>query len=147
MHLLIIHNDEYSYTKQQERTIRGSLIRIDKGHGRIEEHYYRQLQISDWVSHSIEWKDLNTVIQVKRIRHEKGKTTEETQLYISSLPLDAQRAGKAIRNHWLIENRVHWVLDMSFNEDDSRIHRQHAPKNIAAILRFVMNLARFVTTI
>lgn len=120
---------------------------IDKGHGRIEERYYRQLQVNDWVSHAKSWKDLKTVIQVKRIRHEKGKTTEETQLYISSLPLDAARAGKSIRSHWSIENRAHWVLDMSFNEDDSRIRRQHAPENIAAIRRFVMNLARLDTSI
>ncbi|HFE39499.1 MAG TPA: ISAs1 family transposase [Gammaproteobacteria bacterium] len=120
---------------------------IEKGHGRIEERYYRQIIINDWLSAAVDWKDLTTLIEVKRTRHHKNKISNETQYYISSLPLDAVRAGKAIRSHWAIENRSHWVLDVTFSEDNSRIRRNNAPENMAAIRRFVMNLVKIDTTL
>jgi len=120
---------------------------IESGHGRIEERYYRQFQVNDWLSQAHSWTDLTTIIEVRRVRHHKDKTSEETQYYISSLPLDAERAGKAIRSHWAIENSSHWVLDVTFSEDDCRIRRNHAPENMAAIRRFVMNLAKIDTSV
>lgn len=124
-----------------------SFEQIDSGHGRIEERYYRQFQVNDWLSEAGAWKDLTTIIEVRRIRHHQNEKSEETQYYISSLPLDAQRAGHAIRSHWAIENSSHWVLDVTFSEDSSRIRRNNAPQNMAAIRRFVMNLVKIETTI
>lgn len=120
---------------------------IEKGHGRIEERYYRQIKINDWLTEAENWKDLTTIIEVRRVRHCNNKKSEETQYYISSLPLDAERAGHTIRSHWAIENSAHWVLDVTFSEDNSRIRRHHAPENMAAIRRFVMNLAKINTTL
>ena len=59
--------------------------------------------------------------------------------YISSLPPDAQKIGKAIRQHWSIENQLHWVLDVTFNEDDSRIRTKNAPLNFALLKRWSIN--------
>lgn len=77
-----------------------------------------------------------------RVRHEKGKESTEVAYYISSLVVDLPRIAKTIRSHWAIENASHWVLDMTFKEDDSRIRRGDAPENMATFMRFAMNLAR-----
>jgi predicted transposase YbfD/YdcC len=69
-------------------------------------------------------------------------TTTERRLYISSLPADAQRIAEAVRSHWGIENRMHWVLDVSFGEDESRIRKGDAPENMAVLRRIAMNLVR-----
>jgi Transposase DDE domain len=60
--------------------------------------------------------------------------------YLSSLPPDAQQLGKAIRQHWSIENQLHWVLDVTFGEDASRIRKGNAPENIALLKRWSINL-------
>lgn len=73
---------------------------------------------------------------VKSIREEKKKITTENRYYVSSLTLQPIRILKAIRSHWAIENTLHWVLDMSFNEDYSRIRKENAP-HIMAIFRHI----------
>ena len=60
--------------------------------------------------------------------------------YFSSLPCDAQRIGRAIRVHWGIENQLHWVLDMTFSEDASRIRTAHAPQNMALLKRLAISV-------
>ena len=64
--------------------------------------------------------------------------TEETQFFLSSLAADAQRIGRAIRLHWGIENQLHWVLDMTFGEDDSRIRKGHGPENMTLLRRMAI---------
>ena len=73
-------------------------------------------------------------------RETGGKTTVETRYFISSLPLDAGRFAYAVRSHWGIENRLHWVLDMTFRDDDSRVRKDGAPKNFAVMKHMAMNL-------
>ena len=70
----------------------------------------------------------------------KDKTTEETRYYISSLNDKPEKILKAIRSHWEIENSLHWVLDMSFNEDYSRIRKENAPHVMAIIRHMALNL-------
>ena len=83
---------------------------------------------------------LRTYVRVVRTRHLWNKTTTEVMFYLSSLPPDAQQLGKAIRQHWSIENQLHWVLDMTFGEDACRIRTGHAPENIALLKRWSINL-------
>jgi len=114
----------------------------DHGHGRIEVRRYTQLPITQWISEASHWKGAITIVEVERERHIKDKLQTETQYYISSLQPDVAAVADAIRSHWEVENKVHWVLDVTYREDDSRIRREHAAENMASLRRFVMNLAR-----
>ena len=115
---------------------------IDSGHGRIEERRYTQLPVTDWLAQCQGWVKVASIIEVTRTRHLGNKTSTETAYYISSLPVSPEKAATAIRKHWGIENSAHWVLDMTFKEDESRIRRGDAPENMATMRRFALNLAR-----
>ncbi|EDM3692492.1 hypothetical protein CSM81_23575 [Salmonella enterica subsp. enterica serovar Infantis] len=84
------------------------------------------------------------MIEFERERHisKTGEPSREKQYYISSLPPDVERIAGTIRSHWEVENKAHWVLDVTFNEDDSRIRAEDGAENVAVIRRFAMNLAR-----
>jgi predicted transposase YbfD/YdcC len=71
-----------------------------------------------------------------------AKTSVHRRYYITTLPADAKRIAHAIRNHWGIENRLHWVLDTSFREDESRVRTSNAPQNLAALRHIAINLIR-----
>ena len=85
------------------------------------------------------WAGLQSVVMVYRKRHLWNKVTEETQFFLTSLPCNAQRIGRAIRLHWGIENQLHWVLDVTFGEDDSRIRRGHGPENFTLLRRLAIS--------
>ncbi|EJH8886288.1 ISAs1 family transposase [Salmonella enterica] len=116
----------------------------DAGHGRTEVRRYRQLRANEWITESAHWQGLQTVIEVERERHtsKTGEPSREKHYYISSLPPDVKRIAGAIRSHWEVENKVRWVLDVTFNEDDSRIRAGDGAENVAVIRRFALNLAR-----
>ena len=72
----------------------------------------------------------------------KDRCRFDTRYYITSAPLRAQAAARAVRGHWGIENRLHWVLDVTFKEDQSRIRKGHGAKNMAVVRHFAINLVR-----
>lgn len=119
-----------------------TLTLTNDGHGRIEQRQYVQLPVTNWLEQRKGWANLNSVVEVTRTRYLKGSESKETAYYISSLSVNLPNIAKAIRSHWAIENSSHWVLDMTFREDESRIRRGDAPENIATFRRFAMNLAR-----
>ena len=86
-----------------------------------------------------EWIGLQTVVIVERTRHLWNKTTHEIQFYLSSLPSESPKIASAIRQHWGIENSLHWTLDVTFGEDDCRVRSLHAPHNLALVRRFAVN--------
>ncbi len=137
-------NAYFHKTRREEPDLikANSLTLTNDGHGRIEQRTYTQLPVTNWLEQRKGWSNLNTVVEVTRIRHVKGIESNETAYYISSLPVDLPGISKAIRSHWAIENSSHWVLDVTFKEDDSRIRREDAPENMATFRRFAMNLAR-----
>ena len=92
------------------------------------------------------WASIQSIIQVKSKREIKEKVSEETRYYISSLKPTPQDALKAIRSHWAIENTLHWTLDMSFNEDYSRIRKQNAPHIMAILRHAALNLLQRAKT-
>ena len=116
--------------------------RIESGHHRRETRRVWAVPVSAMGQlHKIgQWAGLQTIVRVKRVRRLWDKTTKETMFYLSSLPCDAQRIGQAIRVHWGIENQLHWVLDMTFGEDASRIRTAHAPQNMALLKRLAISV-------
>jgi predicted transposase YbfD/YdcC len=116
----------------------------DKGHGRLETRECIVCNDVQWLRdmHS-NWQTVNSIIQINSTRKFKDetKTTTETRFYVSSLKnTTPQAALLAIRQHWGIENSLHWILDMSFNEDYSRIRKENAPQVMAIIRHIALNL-------
>lgn len=112
----------------------------DKGHGRIEQRQVRINNELQWLrDRHPNWACLESVIEVKSTRLIGERVSTEKRYYVSSLPANAQRAACAIRAHWGIENALHWVLDMSFGEDRSRIRKGNSVENIAVIRHAVLN--------
>ena len=113
-------------------------MRVESGHYRREKREVTAVSI-DQIGHlykQSQWSGLQTIVRVVRTRHLWNKTQKEVMFYISSLPPHAQQLGKAIRQHWSIENQLHWVLDVTFREDSCRIRTGNAPENIALLKRF-----------
>ena len=77
---------------------------------------------------------------VEATRHQGGSVSVERRYYIATLDNNAQRFGQAVRGHWAIENSLHWVLDVVFDEDQARIRRGHGPENMAVIRHIALNL-------
>lgn len=117
---------------------------LEKGHGRIEEREYRAISLENMPINVKEWNGIKSIIEVKSTREIKGKKSEEKRYYISSLSADAQKIGDCIRSHWAIENSLHWVLDMNFNEDQSRAWSENAAENLGMIRHISINLLKKV---
>lgn len=119
---------------------------IDGDHGRIETRRYWTTSDLDWLPDRGLWKGIKTAVMVQREREIKENVSLETTYYISSLENDPQTLARAIRGHWGIENRLHWVLDVTFREDDSRIRRDHAPENMAVLRHMALNMLKKETS-
>jgi predicted transposase YbfD/YdcC len=118
----------------------------EKDHGRIEERAIWVTSDLEWLGNIEAWKGLKSLICIRSTRHEKGKTTIEKRYYISSLKTTAERFGQIIRLHWGIENKLHWHLDVTFNEDKSKIRAGHGAENFSLLKRCVLNLVKADTT-
>jgi len=118
---------------------------VNKDHGRVEVRQCWAVSGQDsrrFLRDADRWRGLQTLAMVTCQRQADGQTSSETRYYITSLPNDATRILHAVRSHWGIENALHWVLDVVMNEDDSRIRKDHAPENIAALKRFALSLLK-----
>jgi predicted transposase YbfD/YdcC len=133
------------FENKPKGTIFSSETESDKGHGRIEIRQCTVMQEIDWLKERHpQWKRLNSVVEIKSQRESKGKLETENRYYISSLGGRSDKILNAIRQHWGVENKLHWVLDISFNDDQSRIRKGNAPRNIAVIKKTVLNLLQII---
>ena len=92
------------------------------------------------------WKGAKSIGQVHNITTRDGKETSEIRYYLSSQPVSVKRFAEAVRAHWGVENSFHWVLDMTFNEDQSRIRKDHGPDHFALLRRFAINILSLDTS-
>ena len=112
----------------------------DENHGRIEtRRYWTTDQVDDFADGTA-WKGLGLFGMVEAQRQVGDQVSVERRYYISSLDNDAQRFGEAVRRHWSIENSLHWVLDVVFREDDSRVRTGHASENRALLRQMAVSL-------
>ena len=86
------------------------------------------------------WRNWQTVGLVEATRELNGQTTTERRYYLSSLPVEVQRFAHAVRTHWSIENSCHWILDVVFREDDSRVRSGYAAENLGLLRRLALTL-------
>ena len=119
----------------------------EHGHGREETRWYWMTETLPWPLRRIQWKGLRSMGVVESSRTVGQKTTVERRYYISSLPADATQFADAVRGHWGIENQMHWVLDVAFREDNSRIRSGHAAENMAIVRRIALNLLKQDTSV
>jgi predicted transposase YbfD/YdcC len=118
---------------------------VDKGHGRIEIRECWTLsdpEFLDYLPHRQQWVGLQTVVMLCAERRINGTRSRSIRYYISSLANDAQRILQSIRQHWGIENSLHWVLDIAFREDESRLRKGNGPENFALVRHMAHSLLK-----
>lgn len=139
--------DLFEYAEQTEfhRVAHDSHRTVNKGHGRIEIRQCWTIAEPDFLEYVREfadWPRLDTLVKVHAERRQNEKVTHKTRYFITSLGSNAQQALHTVREHWGIENRVHWVLDVVFREDDSRVRRGNGAQNLAILRRIALNMLK-----
>jgi len=120
---------------------------VDGGHGKVEIRRYFTTSDIGWLQGKEDWKSLKTICMVERERHFGDRVEQETSYYIGSIGSNAERFGHAVRSHWGIENSLHWVLDVTFREDESRIRKDNAPENFAVLRHIALNMIKRESTL
>jgi len=119
---------------------------VDKGHGRLEKRRCWQSTELQFLPAVKDWSGIRSVLRVENERSTESKISKEVRYFISSLPLNPERALSSIRQHWFVENQLHWVLDVTFGEDKSRIRRGDAPENMGVLRRLALNICKKCAT-
>ena len=118
-------------------------VSYEGDHGRIETRAIRATANIAWLQERHDWNSLQSIIAVTAKREIGDKVTEETRYFISSLDAnDPKRLERVVRAHWAIENNLHWVLDIAFDEDSDRTHKGHSAANLAVIRHIALNLIK-----
>ena len=118
---------------------------LDLGQGRIETRTCSIITDLHRMRNTEKWKTLKTIIRIESVRESKNSdrpTENAVRYYISSCSGDAEFFQEAIRSHWAIENRLHWVLDVAFGEDASRKRQGNAARNYSVLLKIALNLLK-----
>ncbi|MCP4184542.1 MAG: ISAs1 family transposase [Hyphomicrobiales bacterium] len=140
---------DYAQQTQFKETPHTYAKTINKGHGRIEIRECWAIDdplTFDYIRHFEGWTGLRSIALVRRERRVKEQVSVETQLYISSLPADAERILHCSRLHWSVENSLHWVLDVVFHEDAARNRTKNSAENFTVLRHIALNLLKQTST-
>ena len=146
--LAVKGNQEHLYDDIQEAFAEGAVadehITTCLNHGRIEKRTCKVIADTSWICKAEQWEDLKSLVMIEAQRTNKktGHTESQTRYYISSLSADAVKMNHAVRSHWGIENKLHWTLDVTFNEDKSRKRAGHAAENFSTITKIALNVLK-----
>ncbi len=141
-----LHEDvEMFFKRKLPKIKRYEYKENSSGHGRNEIRKCVAVDDIDWLrTRHPQWFKLKSIIEIESTRDIKGTVTTEKRYYISSLDADPKNLLRIVRQHWGIENKLHWVLDVCFGEDKSRIRKGNAPRNIAIIKKTALNLLQII---
>jgi predicted transposase YbfD/YdcC len=121
----------------------------DKGHGRAEHRecwVTNDQEYLDYIAEGADWAGLRSLIMVETVRQTPDERSVNRRYFISSLPCDAKLALETVRTHWHVENRLHWVLDIAFREDESRVRKGYGAENFAVLRQLALNLLQHEET-
>jgi predicted transposase YbfD/YdcC len=119
---------------------------IDGDHGRIETRAVTVIHDIAWLQERHQWPGLASLVMVESTRRSGDKVEHETRFYITSLTLMAAHIGAFVRDHWAVENSLHWVMDMVFRDDECRLRTDHPPANFTTLKHIALNLIRRAKT-
>lgn len=119
-----------------------TLKMTEESHGREEVRRYFVMPAPDKLLFDHDWPGLTSIGMVKSTRIIKGQATYEDRYFISSLAADAEKFAKGVREHWRVENSLHWVLDVSYNDDGSTVRKGHGAENLSTIRRIALNMLK-----
>lgn len=128
----------------EQGEVASSTTTTDMGHGRIEKRTCYVISDISWACKADEWKKLQSLVKIDSERYHKsdGRTEHQSRYYISSLAADAAKLNAAVREHWAIENQLHWTLDVSFGEDQSQKRAGYAAQNFSLINKVALNMLK-----
>lgn len=137
-----LHDDVGTFLDDPEAEATTTNTTVDGDHGRIETRCALVSTHIDWLQDRHQWPGLKAVAKVTRTRENSQKTSTETAYYLLSTPLTAERFNAVAREHWGVENRLHWCLDVQMNEDQSRTRKDNGPENLAILRHMALNIMR-----
>ena len=114
---------------------------VDGDHARIETRNVTVVHDVAWLQERHQWPGLRGLVIVEAMREIGPRTEPETRFYLTSSQLRADKLGPMVRDHWGVENGLHWVMDMTFRDDECRIRTENAPENVVTLKHIALNLA------
>ncbi len=140
-HFVDAHQSEEQMPQMREHNT------VEKGHGRIESRPYFHSPIPQNIRHLfVDWPGAKSLGQAINAIERDGKRSSEVRYFVSSLDVGVKKFANAVRGHWAIENKLHWTLDVTFNEDQSRIRKDHGAENFALLRRYVLSIIKLDTS-
>lgn len=115
---------------------------INEGHGRFEERNFYLIKDVSFFKSSKDWAGLKSVGMVETFVNRDDKVTSECRYYLTSLDSTAEKFGECTRKHWQVENNLHWILDVNFNDDDDRKRAKNSATNFSMVKRLALNLMK-----
>lgn len=117
-------------------------VEAEEGHGRVEERRYYQITAPHWLFERSKWKSLKTLGAAVRLYYEDGVERMDTRYFICSLRRNGKQFAEVVRGHWAIENTLHWSLDMTYREDESRVRHRTFADNLSWLRRITLSLIK-----